>query len=178
MTQSPATMSLYPSRRSNRLFHGILSCLVVIYQSPFLLMSTVSAQTACLSTTNQIALAEAAISDTSVPRTYIMCPFLLYSVGALDYYDQPKEGGQAMIPLRPNMIIKCGYTGRRDGECLIGGGDLFLDGTSYHGILDKSVDGVKIEGFTFIAPGRFAAEFTKSGSVEFVDCIFRVCLSK
>lgn len=130
-------------------------------------------QAACFSSINQLVLAEAAITDTSAVRTYVFCPYLLYSIGTLDYYDMPKEGGQAMIPLRPNMVLKCGYVGRRDGACLIAAGDLFLDGTSYHGVLDNNVDGVVIEGFTFVAPGRFAAEFTKPGNVEFIDCIFK-----
>jgi hypothetical protein len=145
----------------------------IVINGPFLLTS-VSSQTACISSINQIVLAESGITDTSAVRTYVMCPYMLYTIGTLDYYDMPKEGGQAMIPLRPNMVLKCGYTGRRDSECSISAGDLFLDGTAYHGILDDNVDGVIIEGFTFIAPGRFAAEFTKPGSVEFVDCIFKV----
>jgi hypothetical protein len=131
-------------------------------------------QTGCVSSFSQLAIAEAMVQNTANTRVYIVCPFVNYTIGTLGFYNKFEEDGQPMIPIRPNMIIRCGYTGRRDGRCVVNGGDLFVDGTHYHDVLDDSVDGVIIEGFTFVGAGKFVAEFTKPGKVTFRDCIFQV----
>lgn len=131
------------------------------------------AQAACISSINQVVLAEAMVTNTTFVRTYVMCPNMMYAIGKLDFYDKMIEGGQAMFPLRPNINIKCGY-GRRDANCLITSGDVFVDGTSYWDIPNESIDGAVIEGFTFVQPGKLAVELTKPGKVTFRDCIFKV----
>jgi hypothetical protein len=128
----------------------------------------------CYSSISQIIIAEAQIKDTSKPREYVVCENTRNTVVKVDFYNQIESGGQAMIPLRPNMHLKCGDGGRRDGNCIISDGDIMLDGTSQWGVLDTSLDGVIIEGFTFLAPGLYAAELTKPGRVLFRDCIFKV----
>jgi hypothetical protein len=128
----------------------------------------------CFSSISQIVLAEALVKDTSVVREYVMCENVRNTIVKLDFYKQIMDGGQSMVPLRPNMHLKCGEGGRRDGNCIFSDGDILLDGTSQWGITDSSLDGVIIEGFTFVAAGIYAAELTKPGRVLFRDCVFKV----
>jgi hypothetical protein len=130
----------------------------------------------CYSTISQIILAEALVKDTNVPRQYVMCANTRNNVVKLDFYNQIEDGGQAMIPLRPNMHLKCGDGGQRDSNCVISDGDIMLDGTTQFGVTDTTLDGVVIEGFTFLAPGIYAAELAKPGRVLFRDCVFKVSL--
>jgi hypothetical protein len=120
---------------------------------------------------------ESAITDTSVNRTYIICPNKLYKVGYLDDTFQnlrENQDGGPPVPLRSNMKIRCGNDGSSANLCYITGGHLQVDGTMMRGIKDTAMENVLIEGFVFINAYKYSFWATKHGSVTFRDCEWRV----
>jgi hypothetical protein len=132
---------------------------------------------ACIQDFQEIYDIESTISDTSVNRTYIICPNKLYDVGYLDSTFQnlrPKQSGGPPLPLRSNTKIQCGDNGSRENLCYITGGDLQVDGTSIRGMTDEAMENVQIQGFVFINANKYSFWATKRGSVTFRDCEWRV----
>ena len=132
----------------------------------------------CIDDFEAIYKREAVVTDTSVPRLYILCPRHVYEIGKLDFDGnlvQPPGGKAVMppLPLRPNMTIRCGDQGLRENVCWVKGGDLHLDGTKILGITDDSLENVRIEGLVFIGAGEYSFWGNKPGSVTFQDCEFR-----
>lgn len=136
-------------------------------------VSFASAQT-CLETINDIALRESLVTDTSLLRTYILCSQISHQIGTLDF-DYALEGGQAMLPLRPNMKIQCGIDGSRENNCVIKEGDVQVDGTSRFGLSeDTTLDNIEFQGLTFQNSSQYNIWLTRPGSVKFTDCVFSV----
>jgi hypothetical protein len=124
---------------------------------------------------------ESEIEDTSVNRTYIVCPNKEYKIGYLDanFQDLPdNQVGGPPLPLRSNMKIRCGIDGSRENLCYITGGHLQVDGTTIRGIDDDEMENVLVEGFVFISAKMYSFWATKHGSVTFRDCEWRVCCTK
>lgn len=117
------------------------------------------------------------MTDTSIPRLYIVCPRHIYDIGNIDFDGniiQPAVGRVAPpLPLRPNMTIRCGDQGTRDNLCWLRAGDLHVDGTKVLGIADETVENVRIEGFVFIGAREHALLVNKPGDITFRDCEFR-----
>jgi hypothetical protein len=129
--------------------------------------------TSCFTTINGLALQESA-ADTTVQRIYSLCPNSVYGIGMLNF-DNVVQGGQEPIPLRPNMHVKCGTDGLVEDSCVINGGDVQLDGTSYLTVRDSDrIDNVTIEGVTFVNAFKYMVWLNKPGSVNFINCHFRV----
>jgi hypothetical protein len=127
----------------------------------------------CLGTTNNLVILESQISDTSVVRTYTMCPNTNYSIGELDF-SNALVNGQDMLPLRSNIRIRCGDDGSPKNLCIFVGGAIHVDGTGTFGILDTRLDNVVLQGLTFINASRYNVWINKPGDVLFEDCVFRV----
>lgn len=139
-----------------------------------LLLPVILAQnTSCLTTINSLALLESKIQNTSTQRTYTLCPLTEFDIGFLDFSYELYDG-QAIIPLRPNLLIKCGDDGSRENRCTIRGGDVQVDGTHLLGISATSLENVRVQGLTFENATRHAVWVTKAGNVSFEDCEFRV----
>jgi len=140
------------------------------------LLSLVGGQTeddACQPTMNSLAFRETYVQDFSVNRIYKLCPGTRYEIGKLDF-SYMIQNGQDMMPLRPNLHIKCGDNGSRENRCLVHGGDIQIDGTGYYGIEQDTVDNVIIEGITFFNVSKYMVWIDKPGTVTFKDCEFRV----
>jgi hypothetical protein len=130
-------------------------------------------QVGCFSTINGLALQEAG-ADTAERRIYQLCPNSVYGIGSLDY-DNVLQAGQEPIPIRPNMHIKCGASGVLENSCVLNGGDVQLDGTSFFGVRNSDrIDNVTIEGVTFLDAHMYNVWLNKPGSVKFINCEFRV----
>jgi hypothetical protein len=131
----------------------------------------------CVTSINAIAFAESQLADDFIAkteRTYILCPGN-YLIGNVSIYNEQIEGGQVMIPLRPNLRVVCGDArGARENMCLIKGGDVQVDGSDRYGIANPSISNVVLQGLTFIDVWQYSAWLTKPGSVTFRDCEFRV----
>jgi len=127
----------------------------------------------CVDTLNAIALRESIVTDTSFPRTYVLCPDLDYPVGFLDF-NRLVQNGQPMIPLRSNLKIQCGQDGSRENSCRIKGGDVHVDGTDHYGVGKRTLENVVLEGLTFVNSSKYMASLNQPGEVHFVDCEFRV----
>ena len=142
----------------------------------FLLPSTTNGQS-CIDDFQDIYTRESFVTDTSIPRLYIVCPRHIYDIGNIDFDGniiQPAVGRVAPpLPLRPNMTIRCGDQGTRDNLCWLRAGDLHIDGTKVLGIADETVENVQIEGFVFIGAREHALLANKPGSITFRDCEFR-----
>lgn len=127
----------------------------------------------CLTSINTMSVREALAFDTSLRRTYNLCPFTTYNVGTLNY-DYELIEGQDMIPLRPNIHVKCGDNGSHEDSCRIVGGDVQVDGTSFFGLDHDSLDNVILEGLTFVGVSRHNVWINKPGDVHFINCVFEV----
>jgi hypothetical protein len=132
----------------------------------------------CYDDFNDIYDREALVTDTTFPRTYVICPRRIYEIATLDINGDVKEpsgsGVLPPLPIRPNMTIRCGDLGSRDDMCWISGGDLQIDATSIRGIADPTVENVKIQGFIFVGAQKHSLWSTKPGSITFHDCEWRV----
>lgn len=142
-----------------------------------LLLPSSTVGQSCIDDFQQIYKKEALLTDTSVPRLYIVCPRHIYEIGNLDFDGnliQPNVGTVAPpLPLRPNMTIRCGDQGSRENLCWLRGGDLHIDGTKVLGIEDDTLENIKIEGFIFIGAREHSLLANKPGSITFRDCEFR-----
>jgi len=142
----------------------------------FLLPTSTLGQS-CIDDIEDIYKKEALVTDTSIPRLYIVCPRSIYEIGNLDFDGnliQPKVGSvMPPLPLRPNLTIRCGDNGSRDNTCWLRGGDLQMDGTKVRGIQDDTVENVKIEGFVFLGAREHSLLANKPGDITFRDCEFR-----
>ena len=138
------------------------------------LAETSTAQS-CIQDISEIYEKESKVTDTSVHRTYYMCPRRIYEIGKLDF-DLELKGFQVHppFPIRPNMSILCGDTGSREETCWIADGDVHIDATPFRGITDGSVENVLIQGFIFISAKKYSLWATKPGDITFRDCEFRV----
>ncbi|KAL3922685.1 MAG: hypothetical protein SGILL_002071 [Bacillariaceae sp.] len=130
----------------------------------------------CIQDFQEIYDAETLILNTSVNRTYTICPNKLYEIGELDVnYDirQDDDGGPP-LPIRSNMNIRCGEDGSRDNLCFITGGFMQVDGTAIRGLSGHWINNVLIEGFVFVDAREYSFWGMKPGSVTFRDCEWRV----
>ena len=79
-----------------------------------------------------------------------------------------------MIHARPNLIVKCGDDGLRENSCVVKGGSVHVDGTSFFGVgSNTTVHNVTIAGVTFEGATKYSVWITKPGHVVFQDCEFR-----
>lgn len=138
-----------------------------------MLLSSAKGQSSnnCIGTIENLALREQFVPSYNAPRTYELCPGARYQLGTIDF--SYRVVGQGFIPLRSNLHIKCGADGSPDNNCVVHGGDVLLDGTSFYGITQDSVENVVIEGVTFENAGKHVAWINKRGSITFKDCVFR-----
>lgn len=149
-------------------------------RSPFLallvLVGLFQNTISCIDNIQTLEILETEVSDLSVVRTYIFCPGSLLNVGKLDVdFNFVGFNMQPAVPLRPNMHLKCGDDGTRDGLCWFINGDVHLDATKILGVMDNDrVDNVLIEGFTFINSNKYSMWATKPGDITFRDCEWRV----
>jgi hypothetical protein len=132
----------------------------------------------CIDDFNDIYEKETLVTDTTFRRFYIICPRRIYEIGKLDFngnIQEPESTGVVPpIPLRANMTIRCGDNGSRENLCWFTGGDLHMDGTKVLGIVDETVEGVVIEGFSFLGARQHSLFVTKPGSITFRDCEWKV----
>jgi hypothetical protein len=137
------------------------------------LRSVTGKSVGCLSTTTALALQELSVRDSSKKREYILCPNTRFNIGSLNY-DNDLVYGQDMIPLRPNLHVKCGDSGLKSNNCTVNGGSVQVDGTHLFGIANTDVASVVLEGLTFVNATKYMVWLTKPGNVIFKGCEFRV----
>ena len=145
-----------------------------------LTINSVTAQTgACLGSFDAITLRENLFSGSyETTREYILCPNTVINVGRLDFSNKLIRGsGQDFLPARPNLIVKCGDSGSRANNCVVLGGDVQIDATSFLGLVLQPTN-VRFEGITFGASQRYTLWATQPGDITFVDCVFRVSLAQ
>lgn len=139
-----------------------------------LLLVPSDAQT-CIESIRDIYTAESEVDDTSVRRTYTLCPRRIYEIGYLDFnFNLQGFNVQPPLPIRPNITIRCGENGDPSNLCWMGEGDLHVDATPFRGISDPSVEGVRLEGIVFIGARKYSVWATKPGDITFKDCEWRV----
>ncbi|KAG7374205.1 hypothetical protein IV203_013300 [Nitzschia inconspicua] len=148
----------------------------LLWSSRTLQQTTITASSSCIQDFQELYDLESAILDTSVNRTYVICPNKLYEVGYLDSFFhnlRQNQAGGPPLPLRSNMTIRCGDDGSIANLCFITGGHLQVDGTAMRGIDDTAIENVLLEGFVFINANKYSFWATKRGSVTFRDCEWR-----
>ena len=150
------------------------------YLLPFqsMLFVTVRGQTTCIISINELESAEAQVTDFSVQRTYTLCPQTTYTIGRQDYFGTILyETGSHMIHLRPNLHIQCGDTGARTNNCIISGGTIQVDGTSFFVANTTTINvlsNVQMTGLTFTNVEKYHVWIDQPGDVTFRDCAFQV----
>jgi hypothetical protein len=161
--------------------HHVFLLIVALCISIVTSLSTTTAGTTigtCIQDFQEIYDSEAFVLDTSVSRTYVICPNKLYEIGELDVNRgiRKKDDGSPPLPLRSNVHLLCGENGSRDNLCYITGGYLQVDGTAIGGISDDLMENVLVEGFVFVDAIMYSFWGMKSGHVTFRDCEWRVSL--
>lgn len=162
-------MMIKPHRRTSSCCFLYAAVLVFFQATALVVVSALD----CLQDLQDLHDLEAAVTDTSAQRTYILCPNKIYPVGFLDFnYNLRRrrpEGGPP-VPLRPNLRIQCGAEGKRSDNCWITGGHLQVDGTAIRGIRDDTLTNVVLQGLTFQASIEHSVWVTKAGDILFQDC--------
>ena len=152
----------------------VFSLLFLVVVACFL-ESSYGQSTGCIEELQDIWFLENLVFDTSVQRTYVLCPRRIFEIGTLDYSRELQGFGvHPPLPIKPNMHIKCGEDGLRTNLCWIVEGDVHIDATPYLGLTEPRVDNVVIEGITFIDARRYGLWAAKPGHIKFIDCEFRV----
>ena len=135
----------------------------------------VGASAQCIDNISFLVQRELAVTDTSVKRSYTLCPRVMYFIAQFDLnYEYVGTNVMPAIPLRPNLELKCGDDGKRTNLCWIMNGDVHLDGTKVLGTPDERIDNVVLEGFVFISAKKYSFWGMKPGSITFRDCEWRV----
>lgn len=149
-------------------------CLLLLQSSLFV---AVHGQSTCILSINELESEESQVTDFSVERLYTLCPQTTYTIGRQDYYGTVLyETGSHMIHLRPNLHIQCGDTGARSNNCIISGGTVQVDGTSFYvanATGSTTLSNVKMTGLTFTNVGKYHVWIDQPGEVTLLDCAFQ-----
>jgi len=188
MTTSSTTRRRRLGRCSLSSCRRLLVAFILLVAIP--MTTTTYALDACLTSINSLVLREAMVIDpTSSSRSYTLCAGTEFQIGNVDDSNHNEiTDGQEMIPLRPNLHVKCGDTGHRNENCLIKGGDVHVDGTRHlrgnrgnddniillSSALDANLTNIVIEGITFEDAAVHSLWLSRPGHVVFRDCEFRV----
>lgn len=149
-------------------------CFLLPFQSSLLL--AVHGQSACILSIDELESAESQVTDFSVERLYTLCPQTTYTIGRQDYFGTLLvETGSKMIHLRPNLHIQCGDTAARSNGCVVSGGTVQVDGTSFFGANATVLSNVRMTGITFTNVEKYHVWIDQPGDVVFTDCSFQVC---
>jgi hypothetical protein len=134
----------------------------------------------CISSINDIESAELLITDYSIVRQYILCPATTFTIAIQDYYGSViYETGSTMIHLRPNLHIQCGTSGSRMNNCILDGGTIHIDGTSFFtNSTPTSLSNIIFTGITFTNAQKHFIWIDQPGDVLIRDCAFQVCLDQ
>ena len=158
----------------HRLMH--VWCLLLLPFPSTLLVAGQSS--ACIQSIDILESAEAVVTDFSVQRVYTLCPQTTFTIGRQDYYGTLLSGtGTDMIHLRPNLHIQCGDNGARSNNCVITGGTLQVDGTSFYTGSSTSavvLSNIRMTGITFASVEKYHVWIDQPGDVVFHDCSFQV----
>jgi len=149
--------------------------------------ATLNSNDDCLVQLAQIAAREGLVEDTTIPRTYILCPNTIFQMGR--FVAQASSGvssnslgeyvgGDIPINLRSNARVICGVDARKENNCTLQGGTngmLSLPGYVFPGELVH--ENLWVQGLTFRtgtpADGPSPAVYIMTPtSVTFVDCVF------
>jgi hypothetical protein len=150
-------------------------CLLPLQSSLFV---AVHGQSTCILSINELESEESQVTDFSVERLYTLCPQTTYTIGRQDFYGTVLyETGSHMIHLRPNLHIQCGDTGARSNNCIISGGTVQVDGTTFYvanATGSAALSNVKMTGLTFTNVGKYHVWIDQPGEVTLHDCAFQV----
>lgn len=135
-----------------------------------------AASTECYDSIVDIDNLEALVTDFSVPRTYTLCEDTTIPIDSIhSYYGPTPNEAYTMLHLRPNIHIKCGKNGSPKNNCQFVGGDVQVEGTERFGVVHMDrLDGVTLEGLTFVQPMHHMVLLDQPGDVLFLNCAFSV----
>ena len=114
-------------------------------------------------------------ADTSVQRTYTICPGTELQIGTLDPNKGNELTGNTFFQAKTNLRIQCGPDGSSANNCTVIGGTIQVDGTDFLGNTEPAYN-FELSGFTFVDTDRYNYWGNMPGSITFFDCIFRVSL--
>lgn len=127
----------------------------------------------CLTTIAAVKLRDQ-YTDTSLPRTYNLCPNTVYQVGTFVAGDIPPfSGGDAFFTPRPNVQVLCGDDGSSANNCTIIGGTVHVAASTIVGMTEPPTN-VVFSGLTFAETNRYSFWGNMPGDITFNDCIFKV----
>ena len=136
----------------------------------------------CAQSISEIFGAEAAVEDTSIERTYMLCPNTTYTTGvyvpAADGSGSGNiENGDLPLFVRPNARVVCGNDGRKENNCVVGGGTFGAVSTPGFVFPEILYDNVRYQGITFanhLSGGTGLIAIMSAANITFVDCVFKV----
>ena len=136
--------------------------------------------TECLKDLSDILTNENLVTNTSIKRTYTLCPNTSFKTGKASQQTGQIEGGQTPIVTRANAHVKCGNDGKSSNNCEI-------DGTGNYGIFqmpfqifeNRPTDSSNVifEGLTishWLSIGQLPVVVAAhTGDVTFRDCVWK-----
>jgi hypothetical protein len=125
----------------------------------------------CVNSLSLLVIAELFVTDTTVPREYILCPDTTYTT-SLPLVPGETTENDAPITIRPNLTLKCGASGARSNNCIVTGG-VGMTGTPENFNDDLDLGNVLIQGITFQALEGVNFNLAHfNGQVTIEDCAF------
>lgn len=145
--------------------------MILVMVVAFIPTSTMAQESECYDNLSSLNAVESAITDTSEPRSYVLCPETTFVTGILEAGVLVE--GQAPLNLRPNVSIQCGESGSRTNNCVVTGGIGLLGTAANFG--DASLGSVAITGVTFseLTSVTFFIRLL-NGDITVTDCAFLV----
>lgn len=128
----------------------------------------------CWESLLDIYYSEKRVEDSSILRTYVLCPDTVYDIGSeYDDYNIALDGDQFLLISRPNMQVLCGENGDSANKCT------FMGGSFQVGLMDEfdsgeDISNILVKGVTFQGASIVNVLANGYGDVTLEDCIFQV----
>lgn len=128
----------------------------------------------CTSYLDDIYFSESDVKDSTVQRTYVLCPDTVFRVGSRHDQDGTPLGGSYPIILgRSNIRVLCGANGSFDNGCEVINGVVQVAHFDEFGNNNGPIANALVQGISFSGASAINALVSGTGDVVFRDCVFR-----
>jgi hypothetical protein len=128
----------------------------------------------CINYLDDIYFSEWDVTNTSLPRTYILCHDTVFRVGSRHDEDGTPLGGSYPIILgRSNVRVLCGVDGSIDNGCEVVNGVVQVAHFDEFNTGGWPIYNCLVSGVSFAGASAINALVSGTGKVTFQDCLFR-----
>lgn len=128
---------------------------------------------ACISYLDEIYFSEWDVSDSTIPRTYILCTDSVFRIGSRHDSDGTPIGGSYPIILgRSNIRVICGLDGKIDNGCNVVNGVVQVAHFDEYQTGGTPIENAEVHGISFSGASAINALVSGTGDVVFNNCVF------